>query len=382
MVSFYFHPEYSGSAIQALNLSRYLRQLGVVPSIVSANLSGQRSNDEVDGIRVHRLPVVRTGAVQVLSFLAALSAFLIRQRHEYDVIHAHGTVQHGAASICGRALGKPSILKVAMAGSDIAFHRQGTFWGTLNRFMVSRFDRYIATTQAIADEFVAQGLAAERVSHIPNGVDTDIHTPLSSASKMHLRAQLGLPPGPLVIFVGIMNARKNIDGILRIWNRAVKQGAPGSLILVGPHPSDPGAVKYHQKLRGYVASEGLDRRVVFAGHRSDVASLLQASDVFLFPSRQEGMPNSVLEAMACGLPPIVSRSAGVDDLVRDGFDGLTAPVDDESAFAACVSSLLLENGRREAIGAEARRTIVARYSLSAVAQRYAQLYAELLARPS
>jgi glycosyltransferase involved in cell wall biosynthesis len=379
MVSFYFHPDYSGSAIQALALSRRLAALGALPMIVSANLSGAPAEEVIDGIRVVRLPVSRSREWQIPSFWLALAWFLIRHRHEIDVIHAHGTLQHGSASLAGRAIGRPTILKVAMANSDIAFHRQGRLWGAINRFMVSHFDRYIATTAPIEQEFRDQRLDAGRVLLMPNGVDTDLYAPLADSGRRRMRDALGLPDGPIVSYVGIINARKNVDGILRIWARCVERGCAGHLALIGPVPADAAARDFRGQLDAFVADRGLTERVTFAGQQTQVAPWLRASDVFLFPSRQEGMPNSVLEAMSCGVPCVLSTSSGMQDLIADGENGRIRDLGDEEALADAVLALLADPDERARCGARARETIERRFSLDALALQYFRLYGELKA---
>jgi glycosyltransferase involved in cell wall biosynthesis len=243
--------------------------------------------------------------------------------------------------------------------------------------MVARFDRYIATTAAIQAEFTERGLDASRVLLIPNGVDTEVHRPAPPAEREALRTSLGLPPGPLVAYVGIVNARKNVDGILRIWAAAVERGAPGHLILVGPLPDDGEADPFVVAQRAFLAERGLTARVTFVGRQPQAAPYLRASDVFLFPSRQEGMPNSVLEAMACGLPCVVSAGAGIDDVITSGVTGLQFPLADEPAFAAALTGLLGDAPARAALGDAARRHIEAHYSLGAIADRYVALYRSL-----
>jgi glycosyltransferase involved in cell wall biosynthesis len=376
MVSFFFHPQYSGSAIQAHRLSRLLQARGVEPVIVSANLTGSSPREVQEGISIHRIPVV-SGELQVPSFYASLARFIMHRKGQFDLIHAHGTLQHAIVSLLGRVLRKPTILKVAMADSDIAFHRQGRVWGRINRSLVGWFDCYIATTEAIAAECIAQGLETTRVQLIPNGVDTDVFTPATLEEKEHLRAELGLPSGPLVTYVGIINSRKNIDGILRIWCQTVRDGGGGSLVLVGPSPGGE-ADPYSRQLQEYVSENHLDTRVRFLGRQADVAPYLRASDVFLFPSRQEGMPNCVLEAMACGLPCLVSRSAGVGTLITHGRNGFMLDVDDEPGFAELLTSLVRSPSCREEIGRAASDKMLASYSLSSIADRYVALYQRLL----
>jgi glycosyltransferase involved in cell wall biosynthesis len=274
-------------------------------------------------------------------------------------------------------LGKPTLLKVAMANSDLAFARQGRLTGRLNRLFVRQFDGYIATTEAIAAEFGDRRLDVLRVRHIPNGVDTDVFTPIGGAARAELRRRLGLRNVPIVTCVAIINERKNIDGVLRIWHRAVAAGASGHLVLVGPVHT-PGGPFYHRLLQ-YVADHRLGDRVSFVGKQEPVVEYLQASDLFLFPSRQEGMPNSVLEAMACGVPCIVSGSAGTEQIVADGKNGYARPVADEAAFAEALLTLLADDNLRRRFSLAARDAAVANFSLEQVAKRYWALYHQLLA---
>jgi len=378
MVSYYFWPEYSGSAVQALNLSRHLGNRGVEPFIVTANLSGSAAHDRIDGIDVYRLPVARSARLQLPSFIASLCRFLAFHRARFDVVHAHGTLWHGIAGPMARLLGKKSLLKVAMAQSDIDFRRQGLLLGGINQALVRRFDVYIATTDAIAREFGDNGLDVNRVRLIPNGVDTETYTPASPQERVALRRQLGLPDGPLVTFVGIINQRKNIEGILRVWRSVAQRGLPGHLLLAGPRPGGE-ADEYFVRLRTFVAQHGLESRVTFLEARSDIPNILQASDIFFFPSLQEGMPNAVLEAMGSGLACLVSRGSGTDGVVIDGANGFSRDVQDEAGFAEVLIRLLGDSLLRASVGQAARQSVLENYSLDAVADRYLKLYRELLA---
>lgn len=376
MVSYYFHPSYSGSAIQAFNLSKHLRELGLSPMIVSANLTDSPAYEEYDGIPVHRIPVASSRELKIPSFWVSLSRFMLARRHEFDVVHAHGTLQHGSASLAGRLLGKPSILKVAMANSDIAFERQGRVRGALNRFMVGKFSRYIATTREIQSELAERGLDTGRVRLVTNGVDTDTYCALGEAEKRALRERLSLPAGPLVSYVGIINRRKNVDGVLRIWHNAVKAGAPGHLLLIGPMPDSEAA--FLAELKAYIDQNGLATRVTFVGAQQSAAPFLQASDIFLFPSRQEGMPNSVLEAMACNLPVLVSGAAGTTSVVTDNVTGFTIELSDEAGFSSKLLRLTQDEPLRQRMGRGGRQFIEAHYSLRTIATQYVSIYKELL----
>jgi glycosyltransferase involved in cell wall biosynthesis len=381
MISFYYPPSYSGSAVQATNLCRHLRAHGVEAMIVSANLTGSPSRDVVDGLPVYRLPAWKSDNLQIPTFWMSLLWFLIRRRGDYDVIHAHGTFSHAIASLAGRWLQKPSVLKIAMGHSDLAFHRLGRILGRVSRFLVRRFDRYVATSMEIRDECLERGLDPARIRVIPNGVDTDVFHPAGTAEeKIVLRRTLGLPDVPLVAYVGVIDARKNVDGILRVWKRVRDAGAQGHLLLIGPRPRGeertPG--RFHNEMLRYIEEQGLGDSVTLTGPRNDVPSCLRSSDIFIFPSRREGMPNALLEAAASGLACVASRIGGSVDIVRDGESGFLFDVDDEPGMAAAVTRLLRDPAETARIGQAARDAVLETFSLHAVARRYFELYQELM----
>ena len=382
MLSFYFYPSYSGSAVQAGNLSRRLVERGIEPLFVSANLTGAAPTEVVDGLRVVRLPLMKTQDLQIPSFWLSLVWFFLRKRKSFDIIHAHGTFQHAVASVVGRWLRKPTILKVTMAQSDLAFHKHGRMWGRVNRYFVTRFDCFIAISTEVHQEFLARGFDARRIRVIPNGVDTDVFHPAAAESRDWLRSAIGLPAKPTVIYVGVIDARKNVDGILRVWKRVREKTAIGQLVLVGPMPREDEATPgpFFQKLNAYVRDNGLAESVIFVGQQADVPSYLRAADIFLFPSRREGMPNALLEAMASGLASVSSDIGGSRDLIRHGEDGYLHEVDDEQGMAASVAGLLQDPALTARIGATAHGKIVKGFSLEVTAERYLQLYRELLNR--
>jgi glycosyltransferase involved in cell wall biosynthesis len=381
MVSYFFWPNYSGSAIQARRLCHALRERGVEVQIVSANLAGAPSREIIDGgIPLTRLRVGGNAALQVPFFLIRLFWFLIRHRGSYDVVHAHGTFQHVTASLAARLMGRKSLLKVAMANSDIAFDGQGRLWGSFNRFCVRRFSGFIAISKIIQREFLDRGIPRERIHFLPNGVDTDVCRPAADvAERRATRATLGLPERRTIAFVGIVNPRKNVDLALRVLRDVVAGGIDAQLVVVGPLPApEEGDWRYFQSLQAFAAEHRLTERLKFAGQQPNVAEYLRAADLFLFPSKQEGMPNALLEAMAAGLPCVASRISGSEDLIDDGRTGYLIALDDEPAFSTRVAGLLADDGQAQRVGSAARSFIEASFSLRSLAANYEKIYRELV----
>jgi glycosyltransferase involved in cell wall biosynthesis len=120
-----------------------------------------------------------------------------------------------------------------------------------------------------------------------------------------------------------------------------------------------------------VAATGVGHRVRFLGHRDDVPDVVAAADVFVFPSRYEGLGGSLLEAMALGVPVVASDVPAIREIVGAGPAGILVPVDDVDAWASAVRSLLDDPAQRAALGARGRELFDERFTLDAVADRFA-----------
>lgn len=122
----------------------------------------------------------------------------------------------------------------------------------------------------------------------------------------------------------------------------------------------------------------MSERVIFLGHQEDVRPYLQASDVFALPSLAEGMANSLLEAMATGLPCVGTRVGGIVDLIVDGISGLLVEPGDAHRLAEAILRLLQDPDLATNLGVAARRTVERGYSIEQVAEQYVKLYQEML----
>lgn len=133
-----------------------------------------------------------------------------------------------------------------------------------------------------------------------------------------------------------------------------------------------------EDLRRSTVALGITEVVVFRGNVPNVLDYLQMTDLYLLTSETEGMPNSLLEAMACRLPVIATKIGGVVDIVESGRNGILVPPGDVSALRDAILSLLSYPSERERLAVEAYRTIRENYYIEAVASRYADLYRSLL----
>jgi glycosyltransferase involved in cell wall biosynthesis len=133
------------------------------------------------------------------------------------------------------------------------------------------------------------------------------------------------------------------------------------------------------RLENQAIELGVGPQVKFVGSVTNVEPYLQASDIFVLPSRNEGLPVALLEAMACSLPCVASATGGIMDLIRSGVNGLMVPPGDAQALQSALETLLLDPTLATQLGRQARQDAHQNYSMEHTAQDYLQLYRSLLA---
>lgn len=166
--------------------------------------------------------------------------------------------------------------------------------------------------------------------------------------------------------VPVKNHRALLDALQRLQQR----GITPMLLVAGDGPLRDGIAQQ-------AAALGLERQVRLLGHRPDIETVLAALDVFVLPSASEGLPNTVLEAMASGVPVVATHVGGVDELVEHGETGLLTPPGATGALARAIEDLLRDPARRAAMAAAARRRARAEFDLDAMIRTYEALYLDL-----
>lgn len=383
MLTTRFPPDYGGGARHALHLCRKLAKRGVQTSIVTGYKGRSVINEQVDGIPVTRLPLPQQQGLGVFPFYGQLIRALIAQRRNYNLIHAHAIHHHAYAGfLVGRFFSKPAIAKIALLGHDDPASILRRRWGKIQLLMLRQASTLIATSQEIFQAVKAFGWPLQRLAYIPNGVDTSHFHPLSPEARAALRMQLGLPEKCFVVtFVGIIARRKGVHTLARAWPN-IKRACPDArLLLIGPCSKDEHwgvDERYVAELGEILVQSGVAESVRFAGKVTDPKPYLQASDLFIFPSRSEGMPNALLEAMACGLPFVATRLGCIEEMAPKEQLPYLVPVDDADALAEAIISLASNAKLRRELGLAVRRTVEERFSLDAVADQYLKLYLQLL----
>jgi glycosyltransferase involved in cell wall biosynthesis len=357
-----------GTERQCRLLSEWLAGAGVPVAVLAR---GERKRVESSRVPflVHRLPLGGLG------YVLASACWLAAYGNRFSVLHAHQALSPALAAVLAKRL-RPwqrVIVKVVSSGgsSDFRLARGRPFYRR-RMALLREVDRFVVLNRESAAELQAVGLGGVPACLVPNGVDARRFRPARPDERATLRARLGLPADePVALFVGRLERYKGLDTLLAAWADLMRRGSRSRLLIVGPGEVAAWVREAH--------GQGGEGGVTFLGAREDVADLYQAADLFVFPSRGEGCPNAVLEAMASALPVVATDVAGNREVLgEDGKAGWLVPVEDPAALAEAVATLTASPALRREIAAAARERILERFDIDRVGAQYLSLYQTLL----
>jgi glycosyltransferase involved in cell wall biosynthesis len=269
------------------------------------------------------------------------------------------------------------VLSLHTAGHDeartIRRHGRAAWWA------FTRADSYLSVSPGLVDAYLAAGLPADRIQLAPNGIDINRFQPASDEERRALRARLGLPlDGHIVLFVGFFSQDKQPRVLFDAWLRLRQtSGTVPTLLFVGATQSVYFEVddRLVEEMRREAVRHRVVDAVIFAGQTHDVQDYFRAADVFALPSRREGLPVALLEAMACAVPCVASRLPGsTDTIIQHGVNGLLVASGDVAALAAALERVLTDEKLAAALGAAARQTVISRFASTSTAERWLNTY--------
>lgn len=299
---------------------------------------------------------------------------LLRNAHKYDVVYFLMTGLHIATGLpVAHWLRKPVIMK--FSGSNLIRQMTHTRLGRLElKFIHDWAQRILILNPGMVEEALEVGLGDEKLMWMPNPVDTERFRPLGTSEKIHLRQQLGLPEQAFIIVsVGRLAPEKELPSLLQAFAGIGRANPDALLVLVGDGPD-------RQNLEALARDLG-PVQIRFVGRKpdSEVPLWLQASDAFALVSSLEGLPCALIEAMAAGLPPVVSDIPANTQLVTADVDGLIVPLREIVSMAAAFGRLMQDEELRRRLGTQARTRVVQTFSNEIVAALYEKLFFSTLA---
>lgn len=235
-------------------------------------------------------------------------------------------------------------------------------------------DVHLVNSVGIHRQLLSLGVAPEALTVVENGVDLQRFVPLDDAARRAARAAWGLGEGLVVVHVGRLSPEKNQHAVVEALARL--RLPPDARVVFAGRDS---LLVYGRAVKARARLLGLADRCVFLGTVPRVESLLAAADVTLLPSCYEGLPNAVIESLACAVPVLLTPEANADALVTDGEEGLVArsPAVDDVAVALA-RMFALSPAQRRAMGALGRARIVERFALARMVQRTEAVYDRIL----
>ncbi len=314
-------------------------------------------------LTVARLPTSRVRFLGTWLYASHLRRWL--RSHPIDLAYV-SMLKHDAyvAVGVGRERGFPVVLRPEGAGAtgDIAWQSWGRFGRTIAR-RCRQADAVVSISSPITEELRQDGYDPDRIHALPNGVPVP---ETCWQRRDHWRE------APRAVFVGRLAPEKGLDTLVRAWSNVRASWPTARLTLVGEGPERAG-------LESQVAALGLSDAVEFAGAVTDPTAALRAADLFVLPSREEGMSIALLEAMALGLPLIASSVPGNRRIVQDFKHGRFVSPNDPEALAAVILDQWQNFDRAVQMGRTARSRVRNEFSIAAVARRHMALFRQLIA---
>ncbi len=242
-----------------------------------------------------------------------------------------------------------------------------------NKLLLRRRDHVVAVGEHVRQALVNyEGFPQKRVRVVYNGVDLE-QFDAPTASKDELRKQLGLPSGFLLVQVARLHPYKDHATAIRTVQRLATEHPDIHLVIVGDGEE-------RTALKEQIAALKLYDRVHLVGLQEHVAPFLHAADAFLLTSISEGIPLTLIEAMAGGIPCVSTNVGGVAEVVEDGQSGLLAAAGDDAALASQISKLVSDRPLYDQLVQAGRDRARQRFSSQTMHEAYHQLYASMLAR--
>jgi glycosyltransferase involved in cell wall biosynthesis len=377
LISYSYPPVLGGSEIEAQRVCAALQQRGHRVMVLCAGGGPMPATAHwVDPCGLHvrlfggNCPERWRGYV----FALGVAWTLLKERRNYQVVYFLMKGAHLATGIpMAGILRKHIVMK--FSGSSLITEMAASRLGRLElRFLRRWAARVMVLNPGMFAEAANSGLAPTQLMWMPNPVDTSEFCPCDAASKAGWRRELGLPEAALVVtFVGRLAPEKELPSLLRAFARVCHQCPEAMLVLVGDGPG-------RAELMQVTKQSGLEANVTFAGQvdAGAVRKWLQASDAFTLVSSLEGLPCSLIEAMAVGLPAVVTDIPAMLQLVDHEVQGLVVELRNENSIARALLRLLEDSTLRARLGTAARQCVLDTFSTEKVIGLYEELFRGLL----
>lgn len=329
---------WGGQEIRILTEAQGLQKRGHRLSLLTPEGACIAESARQRGITVVEIPIGK----KRLSGWFEMTAWLQRHKKNIDIINTHSSTDTWLTALAAQLIpGTPPILRTRHVSSPVNRSRQ-TAW-----LYQKAVCHVVVTGEAIRQQLHRDnGFALESMTSVPTGIDLDYFSPLpSEQGKTEQRDKLGLPAGPIVGIVATLRNWKGHAYLLEAFAALAHSFPDWTLLVVGDGPQ-------RANLERNAAELEVKHRITFVGNRNDVPELLRAMDIFVLPSYgDEGVPQGIMQAMACGLPVISTPVGAIGEAVDNGNTGILVTPKDSHVLADALAGLMADERCRMDFGA-------------------------------
>ena len=354
-------PSTGGAEKQALTLAKYFKAEGHDIQILCPQLDGAMPHKEIlSGLQVTRIPYPKIKVFGSLILYLKYMYYLFMMRKTYSVVHVH-MVKNIAAftGLMKCILNYKFVAKVSGAWEfsngvlDKRYYNKGIM--RIRNYFIKKADHIqcvsYKTKQILLDCEYPEKIALL----VPNGVDMSSHIPKAVKNNTDLVS---------IVYAGRLESVKGVDILIRAVN---KVNANIKLIIVGSGTQE-------ESFKGLTKELSMESQVDFLGYVNNLPEILANADIYVQPSREEGLPNSVLEAMAVGLPIIATDVSGNQDLVEDGVNGYLSIPENVLDMSEKITKLIGSSENMQRMGENSRKIINDNYSLQSTYEKLLEVY--------
>jgi N-acetyl-alpha-D-glucosaminyl L-malate synthase BshA len=361
------YPTVGGSGILATRLGVELAKIGHEAHFITYERPYAIQGYDIPNVKVHLVSVVEYPLFKYPPYTIALASEMARvtKRENLDLLHVHYALPHATAAQLAREItSKPYV--TTLHGSDVTILGSDPSYEPTNTMSIEHSDAITTVSKYMAQE-AKNNLGIEKeIKVIPNFVDHELYqpAPCQMIDNPHQRA---------ITLVHVSNFRpvKRIEDLIYSMCIITKKEPDAQLILVGDGPE-------RHRIERLIDKLDLRRNILVTGYRSDVAAMMNCADALVLCSETENAPLTILEGMSCGLPIIATNVGGIPEQVQDGKNGFIVPVKHPEEIAEAALKLNADENLLAVMGANARKTVLERYTKDKVIKEYIEVYESIL----
>ncbi len=257
-----------------------------------------------------------------------------------DIVHSHGWRSDVTAYLATRGTGIPLVSTIHGWTSSRKLGKIG-FYETIQKIVLKKMNILIAVSQMIEEGLLRIGIPGERIVCIGNVIDV---ASLPQPDVHSIRKNIDVMDGvPLLVYTGRLSPEKGVDTLIACCNLLKYNNIRFHLAIVGDG-------RMRREYETMTVNQGLNEHITFLGYRRDAREIIGSADLFVLPSRTEGIPIVLLEAMGYRRPIVASRVGGIPEMIEQGKNGMLVPPDDATELAKTITELLRKPEEARRIG--------------------------------